>query len=189
MKIILASQSPRRKALLEKAGLKVIVDPSNADERSIKDKDLKNLVLRISELKANTVAKRHKDSIIIAADTMVYFDNKEIGQPKDRDDARKMLKELLGKTHKVGTGITIINTATGKMLRDFELSKVTLNDMSDAKIWEYLDTDKYIGKAGAYNILDKEFKEFIKNYEGDYENIVGLPIKKVLDMIEKVKNE
>jgi len=187
MNIILASQSLRRKALLEEAGLKIIVDPSNADERSIKDKDLKKLVLKISELKAFTVAKRHKDSIIIAADTMVFHDNKEIGQPKDRDDARKMLKELMGKTHEVGTGITIINTKSGKILQDLEVSSVTLNSLSDAKLWEYLDTDKFIGKAGAYNIRDKEFQAFIKNYEGDYENVVGLPVKKVLSMIERVK--
>jgi len=187
MKIVLASQSARRKALLEEAGLQVIVDPSNADERSIKDTDLKKLVLKISELKAKTVAKRHKDSIIIAADTMVFFNNKEMGQPKDRDDAREMIKALNGKTHEVGTGITIINTATGKILQDLELSKVTLNNMSDAKIWEYLDTDQYIGKAGAYNIRDKEFKAFIKSYEGSYENIAGLPVKKVLEMIEKIR--
>jgi len=187
MKIILASQSPRRKALLEEAGLKIIVDPSNADERSINDTDLKNLVLKISRLKAETVAKRHKDSIIIAADTMVFYDHKEIGQPEDKDDARKMLKKLVGKTHEVGTGITIMNTKNGKILQDFELSKVTLNEMSDAKIWEYLDTEQYIGKAGAYNIRDKEFKPFIKSFEGDYENIAGLPVKRVLNMIEKIK--
>jgi septum formation protein len=186
MKIILASKSPRRKALLEEAGLQVIVDPSNADERSIKDTDLKNLVLRISELKAKTVAERHKNSIIIAADTMVFYDHKEIGQPEDKDDARKIIKALIGKTHEVGTGITIINTATGKILQDFKLSKVTLNDMSDAKIWQYLDTEQYIGKAGAYNIRDKEFKPFIKSYEGDYENVAGLPVKKVLDMIKRI---
>jgi len=187
MNIILASQSPRRKRLLEEAGLKIIMDPSHADERSIKDKDLRKLVLRISELKAKTVAKRHKDSIIVAADTMVYFDNKEMGQPKNKNDARKMLKELRGKTHEVGTGITVINTKTGKMLQDVDVSKVILKNVSDERIEKYLDTGLYAGKAGAYNIRDPEFGSFIKEYEGNYTNIAGLPVEKTLKLIDKIK--
>ena len=187
MKIVLASQSPRRKILLERAGLNVTVDPSNIDERSIKEKDLKNLVLKISELKAKTVAKRHKDSIIIAADTMVYHNNKEIGQPKDRNDACKILKELLGKTHEVGTGITIINTMNGKMLQDFEVSFVTLKNVSDERIEKYLDTGIYVGKAGAYGLGDKEFSEFEEKCVGDRTNVSGLPIEKVKKMLKEIR--
>lgn len=187
MNIVLASNSPRRKQLLEKAGFKIIVDPSHADERSIKDKDLKKMILKISELKAKTVAKRHKNSIIVAADTMVNFCNKDIGQPANKDDARKMLKELRGKMHEVWTGLTLINTKTGKMLQGFDISKVTLKNISDKDIELYLDSGLYKGKAGAYNINDPEFENFIKKYEGSYENIMGLPIEKTSEMMAKIK--
>lgn len=187
MKLILASKSLRRIEVLTKFGYDFITDVSNADESLIQKEDVKELVMSLAKLKAETVAKKHSDSIIIGADTLVSFEGKQIGQPKDKDDARRIIKELLGKTHEVFTGVCVVNTANNKIMQDFEVSKVTLRDVSDEVLEEYLATGVYAGKAGAYDIGDAEFKVFIDNIEGCRYNIRGTPIEKIENMMEAVK--
>jgi len=185
MKIVLASKSPRRKEVLEKHGYDVIIDVSNVDENSAKKKDVKELVMELAKLKAQTVAKRHKDTIIVAADTLVYFERKELGQPKDAHEAEEMIRRLIGKTHEVYSGICIINTSNSEVMQDFDLSKVKLKKVSDETLREYIASGQYKGKAGAYNINDPEFENFIDNVKGSYFNVMGLPIEKVEKMIDK----
>lgn len=187
MKIVLASKSLRRIEILTKFGYDFITDVSNADESLIKKEDVRELVMSLAKLKAETVAKRHSDSVIIAADTLVSFEGKQIGQPKDKDDARRIIKELLGKTHEVFTGVCVINTSNNKVMQDYDVSKVTLRNVSDEVLEEYLTTGVYAGKAGAYDIGDAEFKVFIDNIEGCRYNIRGTPIEKIGNMIKEAK--
>ena len=185
MKLILASRSPRRKTLLEELGHEVIVDVSDFDERSIVIPDVKDLVVTLALKKAEVVAPRHSGSIIVAADTMVCFEGKEIGQQDSDEDARSVIKLLIGKTHDVFTGVCII-TADGRVLQDYDKSEVTLKNVSDSVLDEYIKSGKYKGKAGAYSIRNPEFELFIEKIEGSETNIVGLPIEKVKEMLDGI---
>jgi len=187
MKIILASKSPRRKEILEKKGFEVEVDVSNVDEESVKRDDVKQLVMDLARMKAETVAKRKPDSVVVAADTLVYFNGEEIGQQKDDKQAEMTLRMLAGKTHEVYSGLCVINTKTGEILQDLEISKVKLKKVSDEILMNYIKSGQYKGKAGAYNIADPEFESFVENIEGSHTNIMGLPQNKIAKMIEVVR--
>jgi len=186
VKIVLASKSPRRKTLLEEMGYLVDVDVSNFDEDSVEHANAVDLVMEIAKQKGLTVKERHADSIIVTADTMVFSNGEPIGQQKTDQEAIAILKQLCGHTHEVITGVCIINTSNNKMIQGSDSSEVTLKQMSDEKIQEYVKSGLYKGKAGSYNIADPEFESFIEEVKGDYPNIMGLP-KKVKGMIEKVK--
>jgi septum formation protein len=179
-KIILASKSPRRKEILSQH-YDITVDVSGIDEEAVKRDKIEDLVEELARLKAKRVASRHSGSVIVAADTLVYFNKEEIGQAKDDADAERMLKKLLGKTHEVYSGICVI--FDNLMLLDHEISKVTLKNVPDNVLKEYISSGLYKGKAGAYNINDPEFKIFVDKVEGCYFNIMGMPIKKVKKMI------
>ena len=186
MKIILASKSPRRKEILEDNGYDIEVDVSNVDEESARKDDIRELVMHLARLKAETVAKRHNNSVVVAADSLVFFEGQEIGQPKNDEEAERILRMLMGRTHEVYTGVCVINPSTGEILQDLEISRVTLKKVSDDVLMNYVKAGHYKGKAGAYNINDPEFESFMDGYEGSYTNIMGLPRKKIAKMIEIV---
>ena len=140
--------------------------------------------MELAKLKAKTVAERHKDSIVVAADTLVYFEGEEIGQQHNEEDAEKILRRLMGKTHEVFSGLCIINTKTGEVMQDMETSYVTLRKVSDEILMNYIKLGQYKGKAGAYNIDDPEFESFVEKIEGCKLNIKGMPIEKIQKMIE-----
>ncbi|MBU0536685.1 MAG: septum formation protein Maf [Nanoarchaeota archaeon] len=187
MKVILASKSPRRKEILEKKGYDVHVDVSNVDEESVKRDDVRKLVMDLARMKAEKVAERNKDSIVVAADTLVFFEGEEIGQQKSDQEAEMTLRRLLGKTHEVYSGLCVMNTKTGEILQDLELSKVTLKKVSEDVLMSYIKSGQYKGKAGAYNIADPEFESFVERIEGSHSNIMGLPQNKIAKMIEIIK--
>ena len=184
MKIVLASKSARRKEILEQHGYNVEVDVSNVDEKTVKKQDIEDLVMELAKLKAKAVAERHKNSIVVAADTLVYFNGEDIGQAKDAEEAEENMRKLIGHTHEVFSGICVINTKTGEIMQDLELSKVTLKTVSEETLNEYIESGQWKGKAGAYNIDDPEFESFVEKIEGCKLNIKGLPIEKVKKMIE-----
>lgn len=186
MKIVLASKSPGRKLLLEKAGFDVLVDVSNVDEDSVKRSNVKELVMQLARMKAEVVAERHKDEIVVAADTLVYFDGKEIGQQHSDEDAEKILRLLMGKTHEVYTGFCVINTKKKKILQDVVITEVTLKKVSDKVLSEYIKSGQYKRKAGAYNIADPEFESFIGHVEGSFTNTMGMPVEEIKQAIESV---
>ncbi len=187
MKLILASKSSGRKALLEKAGFDVVVDVSNVDESSVKRENVRELVMALARMKAEAVAKRHKEGIILGADTLVYFDGKEIGQQHSDEDAEKTLRALMGQIHEVYTGLCVINTKKKKTIQDVVVSKVTLKKVSDKVLFAYINSGQYRGKAGAYNIADPEFESFIDIVEGSYTNIMGTPVEEIKKLIESAK--
>ncbi len=186
MKLILASKSPRRKDIMEKNGFEITIDPSLIDEDASDISDPTERVKEIARRKAVEVAVRHSDSIIVAADTFVWFEGREIGQQETDEDAYSTMKRLLGKTHEVYTGICIINTGTGLILQDTDCSEVTLKDVSEDVLRQYITSGKYKGKAGAYCITDPEFESFVGKVKGSWNNILGLPVWKTRKMIDEV---
>lgn len=184
--IILASSSPRRKKLLKEAGFNFVVDTSNIDESKVDKQDPHKMVKQLSLEKAREVAKRHQDSIIIGADTTVFCDGQILEKPTDSEDAKRMLKFLNGKVHSVITGITIVNTETNQEITDSEESRVFFKKITNGQIDEYVQTGQAIDKAGAYAIQEGLSQYFVEKTEGDYTNIVGLPMNLLKQLLAKI---
>lgn len=173
-KIILASASPRRKELLEQIGVTFEIRKATGEEvmtSSIPTEVVKELSMQ----KAREVAERCSNSIIIGADTVVAADGRILGKPKDKEDAMRMLKMLQGKEHQVITGVTILLQETGEELSFAETTHVHVFPMTDMQIMQYIESGEPMDKAGAYGIQGK-FAAYVSGIEGDYNNVVGLPI-------------
>jgi len=183
-KIILASQSPRRKQLLEQIGLKFEIDPGNYEEDMTLKMEPNKLAEFLSLGKAKDVAGRHKDSIIISADTIVAVDNEVFGKPKTPEKAKYMLRKLSDRPHSVITGFTIIDTKTNKQISKSIETKVYFKNLSEQEIDSYIATGEPLDKGGGYAIQGKAAL-FVEKIEGDYFNIVGLPI---LALAEELRN-
>lgn len=176
MHILLASKSPRRKELLSRIFPEFEVVPPNVDEIL----PPKTPVCRIPELlsrrKAEALSEDYPDSLIIAADTVVIFENRCLGKPKDADDAFQMLRSLSGKAHRVITGCCI--RQGGREHSFFEESLVYFYSLSDDEIIRYIETGEPMDKAGAYGIQGLG-SLLVKKIEGDFYNVVGLPIARL----------
>lgn len=180
--LILASGSPRRKELLDMMGLSYIVDVSDVDESFCAEPE--TMVLELSRRKAEAVAAKHKNSIILAADTLV-FGNEVLGKPQNADHARAMLRQLSGNWHSVFTGVTIIDTHTGKMLSKADMTRVHFIELSDEEIATYVASGEPMDKAGSYAIQGMGGM-FIDRIEGSYSNVVGLPMTLVRSMLLEI---
>lgn len=186
-KYILASASPRRRELLEQIGLKFRIFVTDADESKI-DKNLP-VNLYVEELAmakaaaAAKVLKNEKDAIIIAADTVVYFDNRIMGKPKDEKEAFDMLTCLSGNMHEVCTGVCVMRISDGFSASGCERTEVYFNELSPEKIQRYIDTGEPMDKAGAYGIQGVGAL-LVKKIIGDYFNVVGLPLSKLSKILE-----
>ncbi|GFR34895.1 Maf family protein [Thermobrachium celere] len=183
MKIVLASSSPRRIELLRNLNLQFDVVPSNFEE-NINLSNPVELVKNFAYNKALDVESRvQKDSLIIAADTIVYKDGEVLGKPKDEIDAYRMLKLLSGQKHEVYTGLSLIYN--GKVINDYECTYVYFKNLSDEEIKYYINTNEPFDKAGAYAIQGYG-SIFVEKIEGCYFNVVGLPISKLYDNIKRM---
>lgn len=187
--IILASGSPRRKEILEQVGIPFTIQVSNKDE-IITESEPVNIVKGLASMKANDIAENAKaEDVIIGCDTVVVYNNQVMGKPKDRADAIRMLETLQGNTHEVFTGVSIIikkqmedGNVSDKEINFAVETKVYVNSMSDKLIEAYVATNEPMDKAGAYAIQGK-FAAHIKKLDGDYYNVVGLPIATVYDVL------
>lgn len=181
--IILASASPRRKQILENAGIKFTTEPSNFDEKMENLNFSSQKIEDIACQKGLEVSKRFPDDIIISADTVVVFDNKIFTKPKNKEHAFGMLKTLSGKTHFVQTSVCIIyNEKTFvKSTKTF----VTFNTLSDDMINDYIEKFKPLDKAGAYGIQELP-DNFVNNIDGDLENVIGISSTVVKDMLQNI---
>jgi len=176
MKIILASNSPRRKELLEQVGIEFEVMSSDVDE--ITDKTAPaDVVMDLSRIKAEAIARNNKGVVVLAADTVVAYNGQILGKPKGEADAFKMLKLLSGKAHQVFTGVTIVDEA-GESNSFFESTDVLMYENSDELLKKYIATGEPMDKAGAYGIQGKG-AVLVKEIKGDYNNVVGLPLSRV----------
>lgn len=179
MKIILASASPRRKSLMDVLGLNFEVKVSDCEEKIDINANVEDIVMSLSLQKAQAVAKESdKDGIVIGADTVVSYQNEILGKPKDKQDAIRMLTLLSGNTHSVYTGFTIINTIDNTIITDYEKSDVTFKPLTENEIIYYVNTNDPMDKAGAYSIQGIA-SSFVEILDGDYNNVVGLPIYKL----------
>lgn len=174
-KIILASASPRRRELLEKIGLKFEAEPSALEERVLATSDPHKLAIENSLAKARAIAAKHRNAIIIAADTFGVFRGKIIGKPHTPAEARKMLQTLSGKSHLVITGFTIIDIESGKTVSRSVETKVYFRKLTPEEIDAYIATGEPLDKAGAYAIQGLG-AVVIDRIEGDYYNVIGLPL-------------
>ena len=183
MEIILASKSPRRREILENTKVRFSIEESQIDE-VIKLNELpKETVMRLAYEKALDVANRNRNSLVIGADTIVVINDTILGKPKDDIEAFSMLKLLSGKTHYVITGFALINLSLDKKIIDCQVSQVTFKELSEQCIKDYLQTKESLDKAGAYGIQGYGVL-LVKNIQGDYFNIVGLPISKISDCLK-----
>ena len=189
MKIILASKSPRRKRLLEKIGLNFETIPSNADEIEADFGDIDKIVTKNAELKSDAIAKNIKkvkeNAIIIGADTLVTINDKILGQPKTKNDAKNMITQLSGTTHTAVTGLCVINTKTNEKIIEISKTKITFRKLDEKEIEDYVSTDLPYGKAGAYNITDDFTLTTLESINGSYTNTMGLPLEKLIPILKK----
>ena len=213
IRIILASKSPRRKELLENAGFEIVIIPSEAEE-NIDEKDPAEMVKRLSYIKANSVYENiankegeidssyaintgktaesgitdkeddTKSIIVLGADTVVYAGGMILGKPKDKEDARDMIKMLSGNVHSVFTGFTIVQ-ADGKSVTDYSETKVYVYPMTDEEIEDYISSNEPYDKAGAYGIQGI-FGKYVEKIDGDYNNVVGLPVSKIIYTLKNI---
>ena len=192
--IILASASPRRHEILTLAGIEHTVITSAADEDSVKFRVGKpgEYAIATATLKNDEVYEKirgldeYKDHLIVSADTVVYIDGapSPLGKPKDRDDAVRMLESLSGSYHSVVTGVVIRDVRTGKRSDFFVSTKVFFRTLSHEEIIAYAESGDPMDKAGAYGIQSGACS-FVEKLEGDYFNVVGLPICALVQEISK----
>lgn len=198
--IILASQSPRRKELLEQIGLEFEICPAKGEEIITKSVP-EEVVMELSKQKAEEVAamvssfgEEHKDIttpsdiLVIGADTVVAYDGKILGKPVDEADAKRMLTMLSGNIHSVFTGVTLVlidKTGRAGELVFYEKTDVKMHEMTEKEIDRYIATGEPMDKAGSYGIQGK-CAIYIEKIDGDYNNVVGLPITRIYQELKKI---
>ncbi len=182
-KLILASQSPRRKELLLEHGFQFEVIPSQSPETLNPKLTPTQNALLIAKQKALEVAKKRK-GIILAADTIVKLKDKILGKPKDKAHAREMLKALSGNSHEVITAFVVYDSQTQKEISKIVSTKVTLKNLTPQFIEHYLTTHNPMDKAGAYAIQE-DGDQFVEKIEGSFTNVVGLPIEDIKTALQK----
>jgi septum formation protein len=180
--IILASASPRRKQLLEQIGLVFDIMPSNIDENNLMHHDPLKNIQAIALHKAQDVATKVNEGLIIAADTQILINGHILGKPIDERDAINMLSKLNGRVHKVITGVAILDVQTGFKETWVETTLVKFRELSFDEIIAYIESGEYEGKAGAYGIQGRA-AAFVEKIEGCYSNVVGLPLSKLMQRL------
>jgi septum formation protein len=182
--LILASASPRRQELLRNAGVSFEVLPADIVEEPLPLEDARQCAERLAREKALAVARKRPNDCVLGADTVVTIDDEILGKPKDAADAKRMLRMLSGRCHQVVTGVCLI--VGGKLGGEpdvaSETSLVTMAAISDREIEDYIATKEPMDKAGAYAIQGIASR-WISRIEGDYSNVVGLPVARVFGML------
>jgi septum formation protein len=180
-KLILASGSPRRAEILNAVGWKFDKIVADVDETEFDGENPSDYVMRLAKTKAEVIAANHKNATVLGADTTVVIDNQILGKPLDFDDARRMLRMLSGKTHEVLTGVAVVKN--GETHVGIQSTKVKFATLSDAEIEYLVEFGEPLDKAGGYAV-QAQAALFIEEIEGDYWNVVGLPISLVYSLIK-----
>lgn len=188
-KIILASASPRRKELLAKAGISFTVIPAAGEEKRTSENPgeaVQQLARDKAEWVAQSLAECEEGTLVIGSDTIVVFENRILGKPKDRRDAAETLEKLQGNTHQVYTGVSVLERKAGKWVEHtfFESTDVTFYPVSREEIQDYIATGEPMDKAGSYGIQEL-FGIYVKGICGDYNNVVGLPVARLFHEMKK----
>ena len=191
--LILASESPRRRQLLSEAGFVFSVVPVKVSEIPNKNLNTNDQILDIARRKVRAAYAHLKSShtgafLVLSADTEVIFDKAPLGKPQDAADACRLLRLLSGKTHEVLTAVAIINSQTEKEFSQVETTQIVFRDLTDEEISQYVQTGDPLDKAGAYGIQSGGGK-FVAEIRGPFDNVVGLPLKLVRELIRKAETE
>ncbi|HSU25778.1 MAG TPA: nucleoside triphosphate pyrophosphatase [Pyrinomonadaceae bacterium] len=184
-KLILASGSPRRAEIMKSVGWDFEKDVPDVDESVIDGESPEDYVVRLAKTKADVIAKRHTGEMVLGADTTVVIEDQIIGKPLDIDDARRMLEMLSGNWHEVLTGVAIVNN--GGKNTGLQRTRVKFAEMNANEINFLVELGDPLDKAGAYAV-QAQAALFIEGIEGDYWNVVGLPISLVYDLVKGVGN-
>jgi nucleoside triphosphate pyrophosphatase len=180
--LILASGSPRRAEILQSVGWDFLKAPPDIDESELPGESPEDYVLRLAREKAEIISEKHAGKVILAADTTVVVDEQMIGKPADMDDARRMLRMLSGKRHEVLTGVAVIKN--GDVRAGLQRTGVKFAELSDAEVDFLAEKGDPLDKAGAYAV-QAQAALFIEGIEGDYWNVVGLPISLVYRLMQR----
>lgn len=182
--MILASNSPRRKEILENLGFNLKIIPANITEKS----DEKNILEKIKDIaykKALFIAEKNKTDFVLAADTIVELDGEILGKPRDKEEIYIYLKKLSGKTHRVITAYSLINMEKNIHIKENSISEVEFYSLTDEDIEWYIDTKEPFDKAGAYGIQGKG-RVFVKRISGDFYSIMGFPVSQFLKTLAEL---
>jgi len=175
-KLILASNSPRRKELLQYLDIPFEIRSENTEEIVDYSIPSEELVMDLAFQKAAAVFRKNQESIVMGFDTLVYVDDVLLGKPKTKEDAYGMLRQLSGKTHFVLTGCAVISKEMSKSF--YEKTRVSFHEMTEQEILDYVETGEPMDKAGAYGIQGKGAK-FVKHVNGDYFTVMGMPLSRL----------
>ncbi len=192
MNIVLASSSPRRKKLLEQINLSFVVCPSNIEEIIDNSLSPERIVMDLATRKGEDVAENKPNSLIIAADTIVCFDDQILEKPANRAEAHSMLTQLSGNSHEVYTGVFTAKTDDRGIKNSFtmfEKTIVTFGTLREQEINKYIDTGSPYDKAGSYGIQDDLGCLFVERIDGDYNNVVGFPLFKFYQTLTSTFSE
>ena len=184
MRLILASNSRTRKEVLDKVGVKYSVVPSNIVEHSDKV-DPKEYVMDLSRQKAEAIINDVKDGVIISADSIIYIDSEKLEKPKSKAQAKEMLQKLSGRINYAVTGVTIIDLYQDKTVTFNEVTEVYFDELDDKEIDWYIENEQYIFERCGYSIAGKS-AIYIPKINGDYYNILGMPISRVYKELSKL---
>ncbi|MBV8327100.1 Maf family nucleotide pyrophosphatase [Chryseobacterium sp.] len=184
MKLLLASQSPRRKELLTSLGFEFEVVKTDCEEILPADIKIEEAAAYLSQLKADTFRSLSPDEILLTADTVVAIEDKVLGKPADETDAKNMLRHLSGKTHQVYTGITI--KTQDRVFTETDVADVTFDEITDGEIEFYIQKYQPFDKAGSYGIQEWLGMAKIKNINGSFYTIMGLPTHLVYKILQKI---
>ena len=183
--LVLASASPRRRALLEAAGIPVVVAPADIDESQRPGERPEQLVERLAREKATTLAKQRPRDFVLAADTIVLLGDRVLGKPRDAGHAEELLGQLVGETHTVWTGVAVASDGGAKLHTFRVASRVTLREADAAEIRDYVASGEPLDKAGAY-ALQGEGTRFVERVEGSRSNVIGLPIDETFALLREL---
>jgi septum formation protein len=187
-KLVLASRSPRRAEILNAVGWPFEMVPANIDESRFESEAAVPYVRRLAQTKAETLAKNLTSGLVLGADTVVLADEQILGQPRDAEDARRMLKLLSGKWHEVLTAVALLRVGENRSAVNQEKTRVRFAEMTMAEIDWYVATGEPMDKAGAYAVQGRAAL-FIEEIQGDYFNIVGLPVRLVYELACTMRKE
>ncbi|MBZ5525958.1 MAG: Maf family protein [Acidobacteriia bacterium] len=180
-RLILASSSPRRQELLREAGIRFIVEAAEIDEALLGNEAAQPYALRLAQEKAEAVAKKFPQDLVLGADTIVVVDDEILGKPVDQQDAARMLRRLSGRAHQVFTAVSLVVPGRGADTRSCT-TQVHFRKLKEGEIQEYIAEQEPMDKAGAYAIQGGAAK-WVTGLEGDYSNVVGLPLMLVAEML------
>ncbi|EEM15162.1 MULTISPECIES: Maf family protein [Bacillus] len=185
-KLILASGSPRRKELLELAGVPFEIVVSEIEETIGAYSSPADIVMSLALQKASAVVENQEDSVVLGADTIVTYESRILGKPKDEAEAKEILQLLSGKTHEVYTGVALISKE--KTVTFYERTEVTFWELTEEEVDAYIATKEPLDKAGSYGIQGKG-SIFVQHIQGDYYSVVGLPIARLVRELKQFDND